>query len=538
MSPRSGAVVTGGREAVAFGRPPARSGFPGTCAPLCTAVDLCGGGCFHRTMRIVTTLGLVLTAAIAAATSGCGADPNPNQTGAGGSAGSSNSGGNTGGNNGGANTGAGDIGGFGQGGSAGGGQGGAGGMACAGSTVKGELIPLDMYIMLDKSGSMLDQTGANGNGPTKWDAVTTALKSFFADPGSAGLGVGIQFFPSNLPGVPDTCTNNNQCGAGGPCLLKACQLDLQLGTITPCSSNNDCGFFDSCVTLGQCQNDNNYVCIYQQPEVDCGGGLGTCKPMVESFCVNKDSCQAGDYGSPAVEITTLNGASAALAAAIDAKDPSGATPTAPALDGAIQHAKTWAVAHPDHKVVTVIATDGLPTECSPTDINQIANLAQSGVNGTPSILTFVIGVFAAGDAGAQQNLDKIAQKGGTTSAFFITNNQDVTQAFLDALHAIQGETLACEYQIPAPPDGSDLDYDKVNVEYTPSGANMPETVFYVGKAASCDPQAGGWYYDKDPAAGEIPTKILMCPATCDELKGKGGQIDIKIGCQTIVPEPK
>lgn len=492
-------------------------------------------------MRASSVTKFVFAASIAAVSWGCSAGSD----GQGGSSGSSNSGGSSGGSGGGntggmstgGNTGAGDVGGFGQG---GGGTGGGtgGGMECAGSTVKGELIPLDMYIMLDKSGSMLSQTGAAGNGPTKWDAVTNALKAFFQDPGSAGLGVGIQFFPINKPGVPDSCTTNAQCGAGGPCLLSACEFDLQTGILTPCASNNDCSFFDQCVDLGQCQNDTNYVCLYQQPEVDCGGGLGTCKPIVSSYCVNQDTCTAGDYATPAVEIALLNAAAGPLGAAIDAKSPNGATPTAPALDGAIAHAKSWASAHPDHKVVTVLATDGLPTECDPTDINQIANLAQAGVNGTPSILTFVIGVFSAADVGAQQNLDQIAQKGGTQSAFFITDNQDVTQAFLDALHAIQGETLACEYQIPSPPDGSELDYNKVNVEYTPSGSNTPETVFYVGKESACDPMTGGWYYDKDPAAGQIPTKILMCPATCTVLKGQGGQIDIKMGCETIVAEPK
>ncbi|MBK8251265.1 MAG: VWA domain-containing protein [Polyangiaceae bacterium] len=490
-----------------------------------------------------TSVGLILTAALGAAVWGCEAGNTNNPGGAAGSSntGATGTGGNTGGNTGGG-TGAGEIGGFGVGGNTTTSSG-VGGMACAGETVKGELVPLDMYIMLDKSGSMLDKTGAAGNGPTKWDAVTTALKSFFADSGSTGLGVGIEFFPTALPGVPDTCTSSAQCGAGGPCLLNACDFELQLGSIAPCDTSADCGFFSQCIPLGQCQNDTNYVCAYQVPEVDCGVdpngvNLGKCKPMVESFCVNQDSCAAADYASPAVEVATLNGAAAALSAAIDAKSPGGATPTAPALSGAINHAKSWAQAHPDHKVVAVLATDGLPTECDPTDIPSIAGIAQAGKNGNPSILTFVIGVFGAADVGAQQNLDTIAQSGGTGSAFFITDNQDVTQAFLDALHAIQGQTLACDYQIPAPPDGSDLDYGKVNVEYTPSGQNMPKTVFYVTNEAGCDPMLGGWYYDKDPQSGQVPTKILMCPATCAELKGSGGQIDIKIGCQTVVPEPK
>lgn len=484
-------------------------------------------------MRSVTLPGIILTAGITAAFWGCGSDPSSSETGQGGDAGSSNSGGQ---NTGASDTGAGDLGGFGQGGGETGGDGQGGAEACAGSSVKGERIPLDMYILLDKSGSMLDKTGASANGPTKWDAVTAALDAFFQDPGSAGLGVGIQFFPLALAGVPDTCASNAECGAGGPCLLRACQIELQNGSIVPCASDADCDFFDTCAELGQCQNNNSYVCLYQQPEVDCDSSLGACKPLTQSFCVNKDSCEAADYATPAVEISTLNGAAVPLSEAIVAQDPNGATPTAPAIDGAIKHARDWAAAHPDHKVVTVLATDGLPTECEPTDIGSIAGIAEAGANSTPGIPTFVIGVFSATDAGAQQNLDQIAQKGGTGSAFFITDDQDVSQAFLDALHAIQGETLACEYQLPSPPDGSDLDFGKVNVEYTPPGAGAPTTVFYVGEAGDCDSAAGGWYYDQDPAAGQVPTKLLMCPATCDELKGKGGQIDIRMGCQTIVPK--
>ena len=47
-------------------------------------------------------------------------------------------------------------------------------------------------------------------------------------------------------------------------------------------------------------------------------------------------------------------------------------------------------------------------------------------------------------------------------------------AFIDALNAIRGTKLACEYLIPAPPPGEKLDFNKVNVEHTPPGAAMPE----------------------------------------------------------------
>jgi len=479
-------------------------------------------------------MGLVLV--VAAATglvSACGDNGSTGESTTsanGGSAGAGQSTGGGGGNGGNVGGGGDGVGGFG--GNAGG-NGGTGGMACAGDTVKGELVPLDMYIMLDKSGSMLEKTSQGAQKPTKWEAVTKALDSFFTDPGSNGLGVGLQFFPVVADGVPATCTNSQQCGAAGPCLLKTC--DNQ-GAIVPCTLNGECGAGGKCVDLGQCSNDPSTYCLPIGADCNPGPMVDLCVQVVSSICLNKDSCSAADYSDPAVEISALSAAAPALNAAIAAIAPEGATPTAPALTGAIDHAAAWAGSNPTHKVVAVLATDGLPTECDPLDIDAIAQIAADGQSG--GVLTFVIGVFAQNDAVAQANLDAIAASGGTGNAFFITGDQDVTTAFLDALHAIQGETLACDYLIPQPPDGSDLDYGKVNVEYTPTGASMPETVFYVSTAAACDDMTGGWYYDVDPASGQTPTKILMCPATCNQLKASGGQIDIQIGCQTIVPEPK
>jgi len=64
-----------------------------------------------------------------------------------------------------------------------------------------------MYIMADKSSSM------NGS---RWNNVVDAIKGFVDDPSSAGIGVGIQYFPV----VPDgyhTCSNDSQCDIYGPC---------------------------------------------------------------------------------------------------------------------------------------------------------------------------------------------------------------------------------------------------------------------------------------------------------------------------------
>jgi hypothetical protein len=64
------------------------------------------------------------------------------------------------------------------------------GDGCAKSETKAEQVPLDMYIMLDTSGSMvLPDT-------TKWDQITEALGTFLQQPSAAGISVGIQYFPN------------------------------------------------------------------------------------------------------------------------------------------------------------------------------------------------------------------------------------------------------------------------------------------------------------------------------------------------------
>jgi hypothetical protein len=62
---------------------------------------------------------------------------------------------------------------------------------CVGELYKGETIPLDIYVMFDQSGSMLNK---EEGGVTRMDAVRTAVGTFLKDPASAGMGVGIGYF--------------------------------------------------------------------------------------------------------------------------------------------------------------------------------------------------------------------------------------------------------------------------------------------------------------------------------------------------------
>jgi hypothetical protein len=187
-------------------------------------------------------------------------------------------------------------------------------------------------------------------------------------------------------------------------------------------------------------------------------------------------------------------------------------------------------------VVTVLATDGLPTQCTPETISAVAALARDGVSRNPSISTFVIGVFGAADvnAGAPANLDAIAQQGGTNKAFIVDTQGDVTKQFQDALDAIRGARLACQYQVPEPMNGGTLNYDR-EVNVTLTNGVQKTFVYYVKNQAGCDASTGGWYYDIEPSAG-TPTKIIACPTTCSafEAAPNGASVSIELGCETVV----
>jgi hypothetical protein len=70
---------------------------------------------------------------------------------------------------------------------------------CGGVVIEPEGLPLDMYFIVDSSGSMAEPTASG----VKWDLISGALAAFAADPANATINMGIGYFPS---GVPPTCT--------------------------------------------------------------------------------------------------------------------------------------------------------------------------------------------------------------------------------------------------------------------------------------------------------------------------------------------
>ena len=344
------------------------------------------------------------------------------------------------------------------------------GGGCASSSSKAEPIPLDIFIMLDQSGSMAEDAG---NALTKWQTVRAAITEFVQSDSSEGIGVGIQYF-----GLPT------------PTVLGCTEI--------PCTMDTDCT--NGCT-----------ICF-----------SGVCH---SSWNPDEDTCEAGEYAWAEVPIDELPGNANPIISSLGMHAPGTNTPTLPALQGAVDYASTWATAHPDHVTVVAFATDGDPAICG-TDLNVINAVAADAFNATPSIKTFVIGV--GGSLGA---LDGIAAAGGTAEAFNVDYDDMATEQFVQALNTIRGAALPCVYQIPDPPDGKELDFGLVNVEYTPGDGSETLTIPKVENEADCPADGNAWYYDDDAA----PTQIILCATTCDAIAvDLTAEVGIALGCQTIV----
>jgi hypothetical protein len=402
--------------------------------------------------------------------------------------------------------------------------------ACATAMQKAEQVPLDLYIMMDSSESMSDPTAT---GQTKWDAVRGALTAFFQDPQSAGLGVGIQYFPLVQATAPVTCEADAACGNFGPCgIVNACSL---AANVTPCGSDADCVGMGTCVRLGVCGASGGY-CAPAGVGSACSALAGDGCLEIPGYCDARDSCDVPAYAMPAVDVATLPGAATALVASLTQHMPDGLTPTAAALSGAISHAQARARVYPTHRVAVLLATDGEPSECTPDDIPGVAQIAAAGFAGTPAISTYVIGVFGPDDqVGSEANLNMLAAAGGTRTAFIINTNQDVEPQFVTALNTVRSSGLSCQFAVPTlVADGGQIDYYSVNVEFT-TGSGQTVTIGNVKNRASCSATQGGWYYDVDPTTGATPRTISICDTSCNQLKADvTGQVNILLGCKTII----
>lgn len=308
--------------------------------------------------------------------------------------------------------------------------------ACAVITQEALSIPLNLYILLDKSQSMAGD---------KWDGAKAGLDAFVNDASFGSVKVALEFFPRPVDAVP--------------------------------------------------------------------------------------GCEQSAYKTPDVAFGPLKSNAKAISDALAAESPNGfTTPTYAALGGAILEDLDVQAQNPGEVAAVLLVTDGLPdgpaplcAGVDPTDPAVIAALAATGLSkGVP---TYVIGLPGVTKGFA----DQIAKAGGSGAAILV-GNANVAAEFHKALAKIGNQALPCEYQIPALiGTEAELAFDDVNVLFTPGVDGGVGQTTLVGQDATC--KGAGWRYD-DPAK---PTRILLCPAFCDELKQDfGAHIQIQLGCKTVV----
>jgi hypothetical protein len=235
------------------------------------------------------------------------------------------------------------------------------------------------------------------------------------------------------------------------------------------------------------------------------------------------SCNAPDYAKAEVEIAALPANAAPLVASFMAHGPSDTTPTAAAIQGGVQHAQAWKAAHPTHTVVVLLVTDGEPDAACAGGLVGAVQAATAGLAATPSVPTYVLGVGLALDA-----LNQIATAGGTKQAYIVSGTANVSAQVVTALNTIRGmAVLPCEFQIPEPAPGSEIDFDKVNLTYTPTGG-VETPVGHAADRVACDAAPLAWRFDDDAK----PTKFVLCDTACKTVAG-GGKIALSLQCPTI-----
>ncbi len=352
-------------------------------------------------------------------------------------------------------------------------------------------------------------TGGAGGQNGKYDAGTSDAISYMPGDATSDI-VTVDRLP---PGDADTCATSTQ---------KVNLTPLDLGLLVDTSASMD----------------------YENKWIKVSGALGivsqssryTNVAMALQYFPLRLSCDEEGYTKPALEMGVLPGVGDALRASLAGQRMSGGTPLVQALDGMGRYMAEWAQAHPDHRTVLVVATDGIPdgtcAGSTPPNSLEEAVLAAGRVAGgqayagAPKVPVYVIGVGSELTA-----LDSIAVAGGTAKATLISTAADVDKQFIAALDAIRNQTLTCDYTVP-PPEKGDLDFNAVNVTFTDYASK--ETLVSV-KQADCD-KAGskGWYYDNP----DKPTKVVLCPQTCERVNtSRDGQISFVYGCQRVVLIP-
>ncbi len=342
--------------------------------------------------------------------------------------------------------------------------------ACAREAIQTSPLPLDMYLVLDRSGSMN--------------------------------------LPQSMP-VDSTQPGGGDCNVGDPVVSRWCYAINALD-----------GFFGSEVAQG------TGVALQFFP---AGGCATSPSPLLFGCCSSGACCAGGAEKKPDVPLSELPAAREALAEALNRATPwADRTPIEAALRGIVSY--TQQARRPGRQMMGLLVTDGGPEGCSASS-QHLANivLAHREKTGIPTYVVATQGaayswlepIAVAG--GAPVHTARCA--GGVRPCHFYDVGNARPDVFIDVLQQIQRSAISCSYAVPSADTGlSDPNEVSLSIR-TKAGRELQ--VERVASSGDCG-AAPGFFYD-DPAA---PATLDLCPASCSALRAAdGGQVNILLGCQ-------
>ncbi len=245
------------------------------------------------------------------------------------------------------------------------------------------------------------------------------------------------------------------------------------------------------------------------------------------FFSDNEACNGSSLATPAVPLNLLSspGHITALSTALNGNGPGGNTRTEAAIRGLTQFTAANNPA-PARVIIGILITDGVPTECNTND-GTLSGIMSSHLSAT-GIQTYVIGMSGANFgrletlavAGGAMTHSNYCNGGASSCHYYDVGNGN-SQAFIDALQAIQTSALGCTYNVPTTSMGI-VNPDSIEIVLTPGGPL--NRVLTPGLCTG----AGGWYYDNNVN----PTSITLCQATCDTVANDpSARIDIILLCE-------
>lgn len=252
-------------------------------------------------------------------------------------------------------------------------------------------------------------------------------------------------------------------------------------------------------------------------------GIGIGLSYFGHMPLGETSCEPADYAELAVPFGVLPDHAGAVIDSLGAQKPTGETPTG----AAIRAACDLALAHREETTGVIasilLVTDGEPKAplsapaCDPT-LSDAVEAAKTCFEKTG------LSVYVLGVGPSLQNLNQIAEAGGTDSAYLADlDNRDQVLAALQRIRI--AAQIPCGFAIAPSVSEAGLDYKSSTVAYVDDACTYAG-VALVDSPEGCEEGARGYYFDHTDA----PTRIDLCPSTCSEVRSRGKQLFYSIGC--------